>query len=151
MNYKSTCWYALSLQDELFNHIGARSIPIYFRYQQKSNNGVFAVNINARIGMFAQIDWCLYIFAYCELHNLRPFIILSSPFYTRPHEHDWLSYFFYQKALHIDDQDKIENNDITISKVDSIEQLGLPFRRLTKLSIESGRRLIDKYLVLKMT
>src|ERR1035438_51761 len=57
-----------------------------------------AVEINASLGFFAQLNWCLYILAYCEQHDLRPRIRLTGPQYSDLLSHDWFHDFFYDKT-----------------------------------------------------
>src|SRR5208337_3553299 len=85
-------------------------------FQQKNNHSLFAININFDSGFFAQLSWCLDIFAYCEHLKLKPYIILSGTNYTNPDKgNNWLDYFFINAQLSNDDFNRIKSNKITIS------------------------------------
>jgi hypothetical protein len=62
-----------------------------------------AVEIDSGLGFFAQLNWCLYILAYCEEHELRPRIRLTGTSYAETPNRDWFHEFF----------EEIEENEIT--------------------------------------
>lgn len=57
-----------------------------------------AVEIDASLGFFAQLNWCLYILAYCEQHDLRPRIKLTGTQYSDLPNYDWFHDFFKEKT-----------------------------------------------------
>jgi hypothetical protein len=61
---------------------------------QRQSNQPFAIEINATNGFFAQLNWCLYILAYCEKSTRLPLISLTSPTYSNIPNHDWFHDFF---------------------------------------------------------
>lgn len=63
-----------------------------FRLGKRSDT--LAMEINASFGFFAQLNWCLYILAYCEQHRLHPQIRLTGAQYSDLADHDWLHDFF---------------------------------------------------------
>jgi len=75
--------------------------------------GVFAVQIDARCGLFTQLVWGLEILAHCNRHGLTPRLRFSGV-YALPGETDWFKHFFrhrnpvqplapYAKIRHIAD------------------------------------------------
>lgn len=101
--------------------------PFYIPAQQRSNGGLYAVDICARVGLFAQLNWMLLVFEHCERHALRPYVRLSSPYYcVAERGMNWLDYFFQLRRLGVDDRECLESGRCQISRISSIEQLGLP-------------------------
>lgn len=54
--------------------------------KQHFNRDMFCIDVRAQVGLFAQINWCLYILMHCKEHKIKPSIKLSSPFYSNNHE-----------------------------------------------------------------
>lgn len=123
--------------------------PFYCPIQQGRNHGVYAININARVGFFAQLNWCLYIFANCERFNLKPIIHLTSPFYVRAKGDNWLDYFFENRNPEIPGRDLIGNKPIKFSHISDIDQLGFPTDYGSTLSLEQANQLLWRHLTLK--
>lgn len=63
-----------------------------FRISRESNT--LDVEIDATLGFFAQLNWCLYILAYCEDHDLHPKIRLIGAQYGAAPNRDWFHDFF---------------------------------------------------------
>lgn len=59
------------------------------------------VEIDAKLGFFAQLNWCLYILAYCEERALHPNIRLIGAQYGVASNRDWFHDFF----------DEVEGNE----------------------------------------
>lgn len=123
--------------------------PFYCPIQQKRNNGIYAVNIHAKVGFFAQLNWCLYIFSHCERHGLKPIIFLSSPFYVRASGENWLEYFFEGPKLAEKDRKLVESGSIRFSHVSDFEQLGFPENHDSQMTLEHANHLLWSYLTIK--
>lgn len=151
MNTKHVYWQGVRASRRIFRMLNSKLKPLYCPLLQENNRGVFAVDISARgIGLFAQMNQCLHIFAHCERYGLHPYIILSSKFYVRSDIGDnWLEYFFDNLLLTRQDQDNINNNRIRICHINEINELGLKKRPVSELNIALANRLLFKYLRLK--
>ncbi len=130
-------------------------IPGYHAFQQRNNRGIYAISIDAKIGFFAQMYWCLLIFIHCERHELRPYIILSSPYYVRRKGDNWFEYFFDNLPLTEKDRDDIEKGVIKISRIKQFSDLGLyrnvePRLLHPDMDLESINRLVNKYMKVKL-
>lgn len=66
-------------------------------YRLKRKSSVLAVDIRADLGFFAQLNWCLYILAYCEQYELIPRIRLIGGNYAEEEGHDWLHDFLVER------------------------------------------------------
>lgn len=148
MDARSLYWRALSFPKSFLVGLDAKLKRYYCPIQQRNNSGIYAVNIRARVGFFAQLNWCLGIFAHCQRYGLRPYVILSSPFYTQSKGDNWFEYFFDNLLLRDEDRRNIEQGLIRISRIDEIEQLGLPDYS-SQMSLESANRLFNQYVAIK--
>jgi hypothetical protein len=146
MNVRELYWQRLTECKDLARYLDNKLKPFYCPLQQKNNHGIYAVNINAKVGFFAQLTWCIYIFHHCERFNLTPYVVLSSPFYSVSEDGDWFEYFFDNLKLTETDRKKIKNGTIKISNISSIEQMGLPIDCGTHMSIGHASRLLEKNL-----
>jgi hypothetical protein len=132
------------------NLVLAKIRPPIVSYQQKKNGNIFAVNIHSEVGFCANLEWCLEIFMHCETHNLTPYIQLTGSNYSSPQRgEDYFAYFFENRKLSEEDNLKIKNKKIRISKISHINQLGLPENYDLKLTIPNAAGLIAKYIRLK--
>jgi len=93
--------------------------------QQRRNRDLFAIDLNADSqGFFAQLNWCLYICNYCEAKKLTPYFILSGPAYVEIEKgKDWFSYFFHNPSLTQEQEYRINNNAVHISRIKVITDL----------------------------
>lgn len=149
MRTRELYWKSLDKFKNIAVVLDGKVKPFYCPLQQRHNQGVYAVNINARVGFFAQLNWCLYIFAHCERFHLKPVIRLTSPFYVRAQGQDWLGSFFENLRLTSMDKTVIENGSIKFSHISDIEQLGLPADYSLDMSLEDANRLFWSSLTLK--
>jgi hypothetical protein len=149
MNARELYWQSLISCKDFARYTDNKLKPFYCQLQQRNNHGIYAVNINAKVGFFAQLNWCLYIFYHCERFNLLPYVILSSPFYTISGGDNWLEYYFYNLKLTETDKKKIENGSVKISSISDFEQLGLRSDFCAQMSIEYASRLFEKNLRIK--
>lgn len=127
--------------------------PHYCRLQQWTSRGLYAVDLHAPIGFFAQLTDCLAVFAHCEQHDLRPCIILSGASYLSPERSaSWFDYFFEQPVLRDADRKRIAAGRIAVSRAWWPSELGIHFRGTDKTSeaprVEKGavRRAVLAYL-----
>ena len=63
-----------------------------FRLGKTSN--CVDVEIHSSLGFFAQLNWCLYVLAYCEARNIIPKVRMTGPAYALAPGHDWFHDFF---------------------------------------------------------
>lgn len=138
-------WKLLSNCRELVSFFDNKLKKYYCPFQQRNNFGFFAVNINAKIGFFAQLTWCLYILDYCDRCGLKPILILSSPLYTVSKADNWLDYFFSISQLLEEDKKNLENGGVKVSNISDIKQLGLPTDG-PRMTLEYANYLRTKYL-----
>jgi len=149
MNARALYWKTLEKSRDISDQINNKLKPFYCPLQQKHNRGIYAVEINAKIGFFAQLNWCLCIFAHCERFDLRPAILLSSPFYVRIKGESWLDYFFDSLALTEVDRKLLGSGSIQYSRISDIGQMGLPFDYYSQMTLESANRLLGNQLSIK--
>ncbi len=128
------------------NHLRRRLKPHYVRFQQWMNQGLYAVNICGIYGFFAHMSSCLQVFAHCQRHGLRPYIILSSPLYLSPGRGgNWFDYFFEAPTLLPQDKDRIASGRISVSRVTHWRELGLPCYT-EGMALEDGHDLIARHM-----
>ncbi|NDP46990.1 MAG: hypothetical protein GZ085_01110 [Sulfuriferula multivorans] len=149
MSVRKLYWQGLIDCRNYFRTIDNRLKPFYCPLQQKNNHGIYAVNITAKVGFFAQLSWCLTILEHCRRFNLTPHIVLSSPFYTRPSDDNWFEYYFENIKLTTGNRKNIEMRRISISTISDIEQLGLPSAMGTPMTIGDAKTLLDENVRIK--
>lgn len=146
MNLKSGYWHMLGICRQRAMRVNEWLKPFYCPLQQRSNHGYYAVDIHARVGLFAQLNWCLSIFAHCELYELKPYVRLTSPFYTQNKADNWLDYLFIPVNHSGLDPDCSKDGRLRISCVTSLEQLGLPRDYEADMTLESAHELLKRHL-----
>lgn len=149
MHTRKLYWRSLTAFKDFAGYVANKLKPLYCPLQQKRNHGVYAVNMDAKIGLFAQLNQCLRIFAHCERHGLKPIIFLSSPFYVKAKGENWLDYFFENRKLDENDRKLFENGSIKFSQVSDVDQLGLPTNLALKMTLEYANHLLWSYLSIK--
>ena len=149
MRTRECYWKSLEELRDIAALLNNKAKPIYIPFQQRRNHGIYAININAKVGLFAQLNWCLYVFAHCESFNLVPNILLTGPFYTRSKGENWLDYFFENRRLTSANRNLVVNGQIKLSHISDIEQLGLPADYGSKISLEYANHIFWKYLRLR--
>lgn len=87
---------------------------------------VFSVEIESRVGLFAQLNQCLRLFAFCELNDLKPAVRLTSPLYVTGERDSWFDYFFLNQSLTEDERHQIATGALRTFHVSHIEELGIP-------------------------
>lgn len=120
--------------------------PFYCPLQQRNNRGLFAVEINSRIGLFAQLNMCLNIFSHCDRTGLRPYVALTSPLYAGASGANWFDTYFDNLALTDANRADIASGRIRISCIAEIEDLGLPGESLAGMTLERGNALLSRYM-----
>jgi nodulation protein Z len=102
-----------------------------------------ALEIHSDLGFFAQLNWCLYVLAYCEQRGLSPRICLTGSSYAEAPSRDWFHDFFeerksegpnaggrlYSKAL----------------KIRHIQETSFAARYAASMTIEWAHRLFHAY------
>lgn len=149
MRTREIYWRLTTAFSDFSSYLANKIKPFYCPLQQKRNHGIYAINIHAKIGFFAQLNQCLRVFAYCEQHNLKPIISLTSPFYVRAKGENWLEYFFEVRELDENDKKLVGNGSIKISHVSDIDQLGLPEMHDLRMNLEYANQLLWSYLTIK--
>lgn len=149
MHARNLYWQSLANCRAAAVYMNNKLKPFYCPIQQRNNHGVYAVHINAKIGFFAQLNWCLYIFAHCERFNLKPCVFLASPFYTRSKGENWLAYHFENLKLTETDKNLLGKGDIKYSYISDIEQMGLPADYGTRMTLEYASHLLGSNLKIK--
>jgi len=104
-----------------------------------------AVEINAGLGFFAQLNWCLYILAYCEQHGLLPRIRLTGSQYSDMPDHDWLHDFF-DDALDVSSSSGLRTSSLSIRHIRETRFAAL---YASTMSIEWAHRLFTTYFQIK--
>ncbi|MDD5580256.1 MAG: nodulation protein NodZ [Methylobacter sp.] len=149
MGLKRLYWESLETCKKFTYFVDKQLKPFYCPLQQRNNHGLYAVNINAQMGFFAQLNLCLYIFAHCERFNLTPYIILSSPFYTVSRGENWLKYYFDDLYLKEADRKLVDDGRVKVSSISDIEQMGLPSDYVLNMNLGDANRLFEKNLRIK--
>ncbi len=104
-----------------------------------------AVEINASLGFFAQLNWCLYILAYCEQHDLHPSLRLTGTQYSDIPNHDWLHDFF-EDALEPASKSGVRTSSLSIRH---IHETRFAAQYAPSMTIEWAHRLITTYYRVK--
>lgn len=118
-----------------------------FSKHATSNDGVFSVDIESGIGMFAQLVWCVYIFAHCDQNGLRPHIRLSGANYRGPgRDRNWFGYHFDNIGLSDLDRHRINSGEIATTKVRFLAEVPLDREFDKELTLERANELVNKYV-----
>lgn len=120
--------------------------PILIPWQQRRNGGVFAIEICARIGLFAQVNMSLRIASYCAAQGLRPYVRMTGAFYARTEAEDYFGAYFENAALTSADLERIVDGRIRVSCIDEIQDLGLPRQVFEDLTLERANELMTRYM-----
>jgi len=100
-----------------------------FRISRESNT--LDVEIDARLGFFAQLNWCLYILAYCEDHRLHPRIRLIGAQYAATPNRDWFHDFF-------DEREANERASLSRGAPNNSKGAGLSIQHINETSFASS-------------
>ena len=120
---------------------------LWWTTRMRANEGVCSVEITTNyVGFFAQVNWCLFIFQYCERHGLIPDLRLTGETYLdRDRGLNWLEHYFdLSEPMTAED---IANRVRYTKRIYDFVQMGPPIA--PDMSIDEGARLLHKYLRLK--
>jgi hypothetical protein len=149
MSAKELYWQSRARIRKFARYVNNKAKPFYCPLQQRNNHGVYAVYIDAGVGFFAQLTWCLYIFTHCEQFNLKPSIFLAGPFYTRHKGENWLEYYFDSFKLTQTDKVLADNRSVKYSCISDIGQMGMPVDYDKQMTLEQANRLLVDNLRIK--
>ena len=113
------------------------------RLNQRSDR--LAIEIHSDLGFFAQLNWCLYILAYCEQQCLSPRIRLTGASYAECSGQDWFHEFFEENP-----GDRTRNNapgrvHPKSLKIHHIQETSFATRYAASMTIEWAHRLFHAY------
>src|SRR3984957_11111791 len=128
----------------------AVSIPrrIAVAMRQKTNNGVFSVEIEGDCGFFAIMQMILFILVHCEKNDLYPDISAKGGMYGEKNATvDWFKQLFASVYVPkpLIAQRLIKRTDIRTSKIKGIDDLGFRARYEMDLTLEESSELFGKY------
>lgn len=63
-------------------------------FRLRGTSGRWTVELDANNGFFAQLNWCVYLLAYCEEQKRLPSLRLTSWMYSDIPNHDWFHDYF---------------------------------------------------------
>lgn len=149
MHTRKLYWQARARAQGLRVRVDNWVKPYYCPWQQRFNHGIFAVNIKAEVGFFAQLNWCIYVFAHCEQFGLKPAVILSSPFYTCQKGDNWLAYYFDGPAIPDKGVDWAPGLGVKVSHASTIRHLGFRVDYGETMTLDRANRLFNDNLILK--
>lgn len=148
LNIRKAFWRARSGAFHLARSAGNRLKPLYCPLQQRANDGVFAIDIDARIGLFAQLTWVIYLLQHCDERGLEPFIRLTSALYGTHRGQDWLPELFdlgYSEELRA----RVARGAIRVSKVSDYRQIGLGERIPRTITVARAAALLASRMHVK--
>lgn len=120
--------------------------PALVPWQQRCNGGIFAADIHARIGLFAQLNMALRIVSFCDSKGLRPYVSMTGPLYAGSGGSDVFEAFFDNVALTAHDRHLIASRRIRVSRIEEIEDLGLSRSVFEGLTLERAHKLLHNYM-----
>ena len=128
-------------------HFPRLQIPLRMMNELRlsKRSDTLAVEVNAGLGFFAQLNWCLYILAYCERRRLHPRIRLTGAQYSDLPDHDWLHDFF-EDALEPASKPGVRTSSLSIRHIHETRFATL---YAPSMSIEWAHRLITTYYRVK--
>jgi hypothetical protein len=105
------------------------------------------MDITADIGLFAQLNWIVFLLRMCEKKGLKPCILLKSTLYQGSEENEWFRALFSYKLL----KDRDIANIARIPPVKISELSELSFDKHTRggsLTIKSAHNLFSKFIAI---
>lgn len=148
MNIRRAFWRARSGALQLARSAGNRLKPLYCPLQQRANNGVFAVDIDARVGLFAQLTWVIYLLQHCDERGLEPFIRLTGAIYGTHPGQDWLPELF-DLGISEELRASVARGAIRVSKVSDYRQIGLGERIPNTITVAGAAALVASRMHVK--
>jgi hypothetical protein len=118
-----------------------------WRVRMRANEGVCSVEIaNRYVGFFGQMNWCLFIFQYCECKGLFPDIRLTGDGYLDlVRGPNWLEYYFH--VLTPISKEEIGKRIRYTKKISDFKEMGPPIA--PDMTVREGGRILHKYLTQK--
>lgn len=117
-------------------------LGLSWQIHMRRNREICSIEIDFCNGFFAQLNWCLLILKYCDLHELVPDICLSGQYRDPQRGRNWLDYYFDIPRLMT--AEEIARRVRYTKKVGEIRGLGLPIPR--RMTLEESVRISHKYL-----
>jgi Nodulation protein Z (NodZ) len=121
-------------------------------FQLRREAKTLALEIDAKLGFFAQLNWCLYILAYCEERGLHPTIRLTGAQYSETPNRDWFHDFFdenHSREGAIDAPQETEaSREITLS-IRHINETSFADLYAPSMTIELAHQLFTKHYRIK--
>jgi hypothetical protein len=145
--WKAQYWKARERAAASLGHVRSRLRPFTIPVAQRWNRGQYAIDLAARVGFFAQLNWLVYILRHCEQSERRPRLRFSSPWYTDPQQGpNWLAYHFLprQPSLWLDAD--VEGPAPRVSRAVYLEDLGLPASARSGLSLEEACAVLARHV-----
>lgn len=123
--------------------------PWYYPLQQRLNGPCFRADIHARVGLFAQMSWLVYILAHCRKHELEPVLRFTSPYYTDPDSKPcWLTSLFIPNPQRLPLADASRCQQAYVASVTNFAQLGLSEAYARSMTLGGAHTLLHEYYVL---
>jgi hypothetical protein len=121
-------------------YLTAKWRHLYWQHHAHRNRGVVSVEIHSTNGFFAQLTWCLWVFAYCAERSLIPHLVLTSTNYVNLERGpDWFCHFFEPvESAYVDRHVR------TTVRIRTLGDLGLPGSG--PMTVERAARLARAYL-----
>jgi hypothetical protein len=101
------------------------------------------IEICATNGFFAQLNWCLYVLAYCDKRKLLPRIRLTGPGYSNRPEHDWFHDFFVETDKFASAAEDSSQRLRKSLRITHIEETSFAQAFGPSMTIEEGHRLFS--------
>lgn len=132
-------WWTLAARLRGFGQrLARRAKPVLCRRKLRGRAGWLSVRIDARVGLFAQLNWVLMLLAYCDVRGLKPHVELTGPFYGDEPGRDWLHGLY---ALHAGS----DAPPPPVCTVSDIDELGLPATYQAQMTLERAHALWTRY------
>lgn len=142
MRLRPHLWAVRDWTKGLMHRLDARLKPFYCPLQQRANRGVLAIDIHARVGLFAQLTWVLYLLQHCNERDLALQLRMTGPYYGRTPGQDWLRDLF-DLTLDAERRPQRSARRIRTSRIADFEQLGIGRHIPKVLTVEQASRLIQ--------
>jgi hypothetical protein len=131
-----------------FKHGIAAPKRLAVAMQQRTNKGIFSVEIEATMGFFAVLQAILFILVYCENNKLYPDISARGGLYgEKTGRVDWFGQLF--TAAQMPDRTIVDRlvsrRDVRTSRIKGVEDLGFRSRYDKTLSLSEASTLFNKY------
>jgi len=148
MTWRRQYWVAREVTFEALRRIRGRLRPIAIPLAQRRNAGVYAIDLRARVGFFAQMNWLLYLLRHSEQRGLRPRVRFSSPLYCEPGQGpNWLAYHFHAHDPQLWLDAPGPPAPACVSRAEELDELGLPRRATLGLDLEEACGILQRHVV----